>query len=110
MAAACDPAPPLPPADPACTPEADIEDAENVDDQIIVQGGRNGYLYTYTDDSGTTLEQAGDSYTPGWGGAQGSRAALHISGQLGQGALLARRLVEHGVRFVEVVSGGCSEL
>ncbi len=25
---------------------------------------------------------------------------------LGQGALLARRLVEHGVRFVEVVSGG----
>lgn len=26
--------------------------------------------------------------------------------QLGQGALLARRLVEHGVRFVEVVSGG----
>jgi uncharacterized protein (DUF1501 family) len=26
--------------------------------------------------------------------------------QLGQGALLARRLVEHGVRFVEVVDGG----
>lgn len=86
---ACDPAGATsPPADPSCTPAADIEDAENVDDQIIVQGGRNGYIYTYSDE-GTTLDQAGDSYTPGWGGAQRSRAALHISGQLGQGEVYA---------------------
>lgn len=79
----------LPPADPSCTDAADIEDAENVDDQIIVQEGRNGYLYTYRDENGTTMEQAGDGYTPEWGGAQRSRAALRISGQLAQGEVYA---------------------
>ena len=32
--------------------------------------------------------------------------AAYGDDRFGQGCLLARRLVEHGVRFIEVVSGG----
>ena len=92
LALACDSgggAATTPPADPSCSAAEDIEDGENLDDQVIVQGGRNGYIYTYKDESGTTLDQSGDSFMPGSGGAQGSRGALQISGKLGTGEAYA---------------------
>jgi endoglucanase len=38
-----------------CGPEALIEDGENNDNQVIVQDGRAGYIYTYMDPEGTTI-------------------------------------------------------
>ena len=38
----------------ACPPEAKIEDGEDNNNQVIVQDGRSGYIYTYADPEGTT--------------------------------------------------------
>lgn len=39
----------------ACGPEALIEDGEDNNNQVIVQDGRAGYIYTYMDPEGTTI-------------------------------------------------------
>jgi endoglucanase len=39
-----------------CGPEALIEDGEDNNNQVIVQDGRAGYIYTYMDPEGTTIE------------------------------------------------------
>src|SRR5690242_11699825 len=62
----------------ACPPEATIEDGEDGNNQVIVQDGRSGYIYTYSDPEGSTVEPAGGgvfNMTPG--GANGSQYALH---------------------------------
>lgn len=38
-----------------CGPEAAIEDGEDNNNQVIVQDGRAGYIYTYMDPEGTTI-------------------------------------------------------
>jgi endoglucanase len=38
-----------------CGPDALIEDGEDNNNQVIVQGGRAGYIYTYMDTEGTTI-------------------------------------------------------
>jgi hypothetical protein len=38
-----------------CGPEAMIEDGEDNNNQVIVQDGRAGYIYTYADPEGTTI-------------------------------------------------------
>ena len=86
-AAACYPAPVMMPDDPAfagCTPDAFIEDAENGDSQILVQGGRGGYFYTYADENGSTVSPRGD-FRMSEGGAGGTAYAIHISGKLAKG-------------------------
>ena len=57
------------------------------DDAIRLMGGRDGQAFNLTQESPTMREAYGHS-------------------KIGQGCLLARRLVESGVRFVEVRSGG----
>ncbi len=61
-----------------------IEDGENNDNQVIVAGGRNGYLYTFVDQAGSTVTpQAGDqggTFTMTGGGANGSGFAAHMTG------------------------------
>jgi endoglucanase len=81
----------------ACPPEAKIEDGEDNNNQVIVQDGRNGYVYTYNSE-GSTVEPAGGgvfSMTPG--GANGSQYALHMSGQLANTSLVYAAM---GMNFV----------
>ncbi len=59
---------------------AKIEDAEDGDDQILRIGGRNGYIYTYTDERGTTIEPGSNRFRATAGGAAGSAFALRITG------------------------------
>ncbi len=63
-----------------------IEDAENADNQVIKAGNRNGYIYTYVDKEGTTVEpQAGElggTFVMAEGGAKGSGYALRMTGTI----------------------------
>lgn len=68
----------------ACPPDAKIEDAEDGNNQVLVQDGRSGYVYTYVDAAGSTVEPAaGAPFTMSPGGANGSQYALRMSGDLG---------------------------
>ncbi|HVZ33071.1 MAG TPA: carbohydrate binding domain-containing protein, partial [Polyangiaceae bacterium] len=67
----------------ACPPDAKIDDAEDNNNQILVQDGRSGYVYTYVDSEGSTITPAGGAvFTMSPGGANGSQLAMRISGQL----------------------------
>jgi endoglucanase len=67
----------------ACPPDATIDDGEDNNNQVLVQDGRSGYVYTYADPEGTTMTPAGGAvFTMSPGGVNGSQYALHISGQL----------------------------
>jgi hypothetical protein len=86
LAAACQPKAEPPAATPeggdACS-EASllIEDAEDGDGQIITKAGRGGYVYTYKDEVGSTVEPSGN-FSPESGGAEGSSYALRMHGKL----------------------------
>ena len=67
----------------ACPPEAKIDDGEDSNNQVLIADGRSGYVYTYVDPEGSSIDPAGGavfSMTPG--GANGSQFALRIAGQL----------------------------
>jgi hypothetical protein len=73
----------------ACPPDAKIEDGEDNNNQVLVQDGRSGYIYTYADSEGTTIAPAGGGvFSMSPGGANGSQYALHMSGQLGGGSVV----------------------
>src|SRR6188768_1407525 len=58
----------------ACPPEAKIDDGEDGNNQVLIQDGRSGYVYTYVDPDGSTIDPAGGAQfnmTPG--GANGSQ-------------------------------------
>jgi endoglucanase len=60
-----------------------IEDAENNDNQIIVKDGRNGYIYSYGDNAGTTMTpEANTTFPQTPGGAQGSAYAACLKGNV----------------------------
>jgi len=83
----------------ACPPEAKIEDGEDNNNQVNVQDGRSGYVYTYVDATGSSIDPAGGaqfSMTPG--GANGSQFALRINGQLGSGDVVYAAL---GMNFTD---------
>ncbi|MEY2929708.1 MAG: hypothetical protein RL033_457 [Pseudomonadota bacterium] len=70
----------------ACPPDAKIEDAEDGNNQVVVQDGRSGYVYTYVDAEGSTVEPAaGGVFQMSAGGANGSQYALRMSGDLASG-------------------------
>lgn len=75
-----------------CGPEALVEDGEDNNNQVIVQDGRSGYIYTYIDSEGTTIApQAGSSggifaMTPG--GANGSKYAMRMHGTVAQAKIV----------------------
>jgi endoglucanase len=67
----------------ACPPEGNVEDAEDNNNQVIVQDGRAGYVYTYSDPEGSTITPVGGSqFSMSPGGANGSQYALRMNGQL----------------------------
>lgn len=67
----------------ACPPEAKIEDAEDGNNQVLVQDGRSGYIYTFVDPAGSVVVPPGGApFTVTPGGANGTQNALRIQGQL----------------------------
>lgn len=69
-----------------CGPEALVEDGEDNNNQVIVQDGRAGYMYTYIDPEGTTISPqdgaSGGIFQMAEGGANGSKYALRMAGTL----------------------------
>jgi endoglucanase len=66
----------------ACPPEAMIENAEDGDGRLLLHDGRTGYVYTYADSEGSTVNPAGDgAFKPALGGANGTAYALRFSGK-----------------------------
>jgi endoglucanase len=73
-----------PPPASACAQDALIEDAEDGDNQILVRGGRGGYLYTFKDGAGTVVEPAAQFATAA-GGAETPGQALRFHGTVAKG-------------------------
>jgi hypothetical protein len=71
-----------------CGKKTAIEDSEDGDDQILVVGGRNGYIYTFADDKGTKVAPTGD-FKPASGGADGSNRSMRFSGTTAAGEAYA---------------------
>jgi endoglucanase len=79
-----------PPPGPATVPDKDcagadfvIDDAEDNNNQVARQGGRNGYWYTYADKQGTTISPpAHTKFLMSPGGARDSKYAAHMLGKV----------------------------
>ena len=70
----------------ACTRAAVIEDGENNDHQVVKEGSRNGYIYTFRGGSTKVEPTAGADggvFTMSLGGANGSQYAARMSGTIG---------------------------
>jgi endoglucanase len=65
----------------ACAEIAVIDDAEDGDNQVLLAGGRGGYLYTFKDSHGTSVVPDG-AFTTTSGGAHGSKNGLRLHGKL----------------------------
>lgn len=85
-----------------CTRAAVVEDAENADHQVITHAGRNGYIYSFLDDVGSTITptagRLGGTFSQSEGGANGSMYAARISGQLAQDG---KAYAGVGINFVD---------
>jgi endoglucanase len=83
----------------ACPPDAKIDDAEDNNNQVLVQDGRSGYIYTYVDPDGSTIDPPGGAvFTMSPGGANGSQLAMRISGQLSKANIVYAAL---GMNFTD---------
>lgn len=70
-------------SDKACPHDYAIDDAEDNNNQIIAQKGRNGYWYTFGDKAGTTISPPAQStFIMSAGGANGSQHAVHMMGKI----------------------------
>jgi endoglucanase len=69
-----------------------IEDGENNDNQIVQSNGRNGYIYTFADKEGSTVEpqsgELGGTFAMTPGGANGSGYAAHMTGKVGTSSIV----------------------
>jgi endoglucanase len=91
------------PGDPLCARRnIVIEDGENRDNQVIRQADRNGYMYTFADDAGTTVTptagKLGGTFSMDEGGASGSAYAARFRGKIAQGD---RVYAGFGINFVD---------
>src|SRR5690606_2418074 len=86
----------------ACGPEAMIEEAEDNNNQDMAQDGRGGYMYTFVDKVGSSVEPAagegGGVFAPRPGGAQGSQYAMCMKGTVGTAAIVYTGM---GLNFVD---------
>lgn len=75
-----------------CGPEALVEDGEDNNNQVVVQDGRSGYIYTYIDSEGTTIApqpgSSGGIFTMTPGGANGSKYAMRMHGTVSQAKIV----------------------
>jgi len=68
-----------------CESRAQIENAEDGDAQSITRQGRGGYLYTYTDDKGSSVSPPSSQFKVVAGGPPGSLHAIQITGKTADG-------------------------
>jgi endoglucanase len=75
-----------------CGPTALVEDGEDNNNQVIVQDGRAGYIYTYMDNEGTTITpkagSEGGIYEMSPGGVNGSAFSMRMHGTLAQAQIV----------------------
>lgn len=75
-----------------CGPEQMIEDGEDNNNQVIVQDGRSGYIYTYMDNEGTSVTPKAGSdggvFEMTAGGVNGSGYALRMQGAVASGNIV----------------------
>jgi endoglucanase len=79
------PAPgPMTVSDKDCPADFVVDDAEDNNNQLLVQGGRNGYWYTYIDNTkkSTITPQAKTKFLQTADGANGSKFAPRMNGQI----------------------------
>ncbi|HEX4449037.1 MAG TPA: carbohydrate binding domain-containing protein [Polyangiaceae bacterium] len=80
------PAPPPGPmtvSDKDCPADFTIDDAEDGNNQILLQGGRKGYWYTFVDKAGSTLSPpAGTKFIMSSGGPKDSHKAARMIGKV----------------------------
>ncbi len=90
------------PAGPICSREVVIEDGEDHDNQVIRHKGRNGYMYTFTDDVGTTVTptagKRGGTFSMAEGGSNGSAYAARFEGTIARGDLV---YAGFGINFID---------
>jgi endoglucanase len=82
-----------------CTVTEVIEDGEDNNNQVTVKDGRNGYIYSFADENGTTISpERGSTFAQTPGGAQGSAYAPCVKGTV---ALAAIAYAGLGMNLVE---------
>lgn len=85
-----------------CGPDGVIEDGEDNNNQTNTAGGRGGYMYTFVDKAGSTIDppsgESGGIFTPAAGGAEGSQYALRMKGTVGAAAVVFAGM---GLNFVD---------
>ncbi len=90
------------PARSSCSRDVVIEDGENHDNQVIRHEGRNGYMYTFSDDVGTTVTptagKRGGTFSMAEDGANGSAYAARFKGEIARGDLV---YAGFGINFVD---------
>ncbi len=59
-----------------------IDDAEDRNDQVLVRERRGGYIYTFVDTAGSTVQPGATGFKMDKPGANGSRYAMHVQGKL----------------------------
>jgi hypothetical protein len=84
----------------ACSRAAMIDDADDGDDQILLREGRGGYLYTFVDETGSTVWPGDDAFAVSAAGGGRAGTALRVKGALSAGAEVYAGL---GLAFVEPV-------
>jgi len=84
-----------------CSRAAVIEDGEDNDHRVIDHSDRGGYMYTFLDEAGSTVEptagRLGGTFSQAEGGANGSMYAAHFSGTLASGSTV---FAGYGLNFV----------
>jgi endoglucanase len=82
-----------------CPADGVLDDAEDDNNQIAPNKGRNGYWYTFLDKAGSTVTPAaGGTFAMSKGGANGSAHSAHVTGKLGGGAVVFAGM---GFNFVD---------
>ncbi len=78
-------APRAPGAPPDCSDVALVEDFEDNDDQIVLEAGRDGFVYTYLDELGSTVEPSDKAFAAASGGSEKSGFAGRFHGKTAKG-------------------------
>jgi endoglucanase len=85
-----------------CSRAAVIDDGEDGDHQVLVHEDRNGYIYTFADDEGTTVDpprgKDGGTFAYAEGGANGSMYGARARGKVTGGQVVFAGI---GVNFVD---------
>ncbi|MGH1346411.1 MAG: hypothetical protein ACRBN8_32895 [Nannocystales bacterium] len=85
-----------------CDRSAVIEDSEDNDHRLLEHGGRGGYVYTFLDEAGSTVEpvagRLGGTFSQAVGGANGSLHAARFQGKTAAGTIV---FAGYGLNFVD---------